>query len=281
MWKFPGQWSNPLCSRDLCHSWSNAGLLTPCPTRELPTEILKKQKQRRKKRREVPGKETYSRLLWGFPDNYGLFLLLGGRGGRVLEKEHLSSYTLCPAVPGELYAWSSSANVYWILCWKTLSQLFRSLSLCAKCQVPIYETLELGCRKYCCLKLYLKREGHTYEWVLWGRGVGGARPRYTETPRPGVQPHTTAVIQTAAVTMPDPEPTVPRGNPMNGYNWLYHLKTIFGVTVVAQRKWIQLGTVRLRVPSLASLSGLSIWRCHELRCRSQTQIRSGGSVALA
>ena len=36
-----------------------------------------------------------------------------------------------------------------------------------------------------------------------------------------------------------------------------------GVPIVAQRKWIQLGTVRLRVWSLASISGLR-FRCHRL-----------------
>ena len=35
-----------------------------------------------------------------------------------------------------------------------------------------------------------------------------------------------------------------------------------GVPVVAQQKWIQLGTMRLQVRSLALLSGLRIWRCH-------------------
>ena len=46
---------------------------------------------------------------------------------------------------------------------------------------------------------------------------------------------------------------------------------------MAQRKRIRLVTVRLRVLSLASLSGLRIWECHELRCRSQTRL---GSVLL-
>jgi len=41
---------------------------------------------------------------------------------------------------------------------------------------------------------------------------------------------------------------------------------------VAQRQWIQLGTMRLRVRSLASLSGLRIQRCYELWCRSQTHL---------
>ena len=36
-----------------------------------------------------------------------------------------------------------------------------------------------------------------------------------------------------------------------------------GVPVMAQQKQIQLGTMRLRVRSLTSPSGLRIWRCHE------------------
>ena len=31
----------------------------------------------------------------------------------------------------------------------------------------------------------------------------------------------------------------------------------------------------------ALLSGLRIWRCHKLSCRSQTLLRSGGAMALA
>ena len=52
------------------------------------------------------------------------------------------------------------------------------------------------------------------------------------------------------------------------------------VPVVAQWKQIQLGTMRLRVRSLASLSGLRIWCCHELWCKSQMWLRSGIAVAL-
>ena len=53
------------------------------------------------------------------------------------------------------------------------------------------------------------------------------------------------------------------------------------VPVRAQQKRIRPGTMRLRVGSLASLSGLRIWRCHELRCRSQTRLRSDVAVAVA
>ena len=56
---------------------------------------------------------------------------------------------------------------------------------------------------------------------------------------------------------------------------------IVRVPVVTQQKRIQLGTTRLRVWSLASLSGLRIWCCRELWSRSQTWLRSGIAVALA
>ena len=42
----------------------------------------------------------------------------------------------------------------------------------------------------------------------------------------------------------------------------------------------RLTSIRTRVRSLASLSGLRIWRCCELRCRLQTRLGSGVAVAL-
>ena len=54
-----------------------------------------------------------------------------------------------------------------------------------------------------------------------------------------------------------------------------------GVPIMGQWKWIQLGTTRLRVWFLASLSGLRIWHCHDLWCRSQMWLGSGDAVALA
>ena len=47
---------------------------------------------------------------------------------------------------------------------------------------------------------------------------------------------------------------------------------------MAQQKRIQLGTMSLRVRSLASLSGLRIQRCHEMWCRSKTGLRSRVAV---
>ena len=51
-----------------------------------------------------------------------------------------------------------------------------------------------------------------------------------------------------------------------------------GIPAVVQQKQIQLGTVRLQVQALASLSGLRIWR--ELWYRLQMQLRSGVAVAV-
>ena len=59
-----------------------------------------------------------------------------------------------------------------------------------------------------------------------------------------------------------------------------HIKLSKGVPVVAQRKQIRLGTMRLRVRSLASLRGLKIWGCRELWCRSQTWLGSCIAAAL-
>ena len=50
-------------------------------------------------------------------------------------------------------------------------------------------------------------------------------------------------------------------------------KIYMGVPVMAQRKWIWLGTMRLWVWSLASISGLGIQGCHELWCRLQMRLR--------
>ena len=55
-----------------------------------------------------------------------------------------------------------------------------------------------------------------------------------------------------------------------------------GVPAAAQQKQIRLGTMRFRVRTLASLSsGLRIWRCRQLWCGSQTQLRSRVAVAVA
>ena len=52
-----------------------------------------------------------------------------------------------------------------------------------------------------------------------------------------------------------------------------------GVHLVAQQKRIRLGTMRLQVRSLASLSGLKIQLCQELQYKSQMWL--GFHVAMA
>ena len=54
-----------------------------------------------------------------------------------------------------------------------------------------------------------------------------------------------------------------------------------GVPVVAQWKRVQLGTMRLPVPSMAWISELRIWCCHELWCSLQKRLRSAIAVAMA
>ena len=65
-------------------------------------------------------------------------------------------------------------------------------------------------------------------------------------------------------------------NPMINFNeYIFDLALTFskmktsGVPIVAQWKLIRLVSMRTRVQSLASLSGLGIWHCHELWCMSQ------------
>ena len=56
-----------------------------------------------------------------------------------------------------------------------------------------------------------------------------------------------------------------------------HFKSSYHGTSETNR----LGTMRLQVPSLASLSALRIWHCRELWCRSQMWLGSGIAVAVA
>ena len=62
----------------------------------------------------------------------------------------------------------------------------------------------------------------------------------------------------------------------------FFLKTqLLGVPVMAQWLMNLKGTMRLRVRSLALLSGLRIQRCRELWCRLQPQLGSCVAVAVA
>ena len=53
-----------------------------------------------------------------------------------------------------------------------------------------------------------------------------------------------------------------------------------GVPTVVQQKQIWLASMRTQVGSLASLSGLRIWLCHELWSRSKVWLGSGVAVAV-
>ena len=53
-----------------------------------------------------------------------------------------------------------------------------------------------------------------------------------------------------------------------------------GAPSVVHWKQIQLGTIRLWVQALSLLSGLRIWHCHELWCRSQMWLGSDVAVAV-
>ena len=63
--------------------------------------------------------------------------------------------------------------------------------------------------------------------------------------------------------------------PLPRHYLFFYLKKFLGVPIVVQQKWIQLGTTRLWVQSLALLGGLRIRRCYDLWCRQQTWLRSG------
>ena len=74
---------------------------------------------------------------------------------------------------------------------------------------------------------------------------------------------------------------------MDKYNGNFNKEKILkrnnrGVPIVAQQKRIQLGTMRLlrSLRFLASLSGLRLWHCRELWCKSQTQLGSCIAVAV-
>ena len=54
-----------------------------------------------------------------------------------------------------------------------------------------------------------------------------------------------------------------------------------GVPIMAQRKQIRLGTLRVQARCLASLSGLRLWHCRGLWCRLQRWLGSGTAVAVA
>ena len=70
------------------------------------------------------------------------------------------------------------------------------------------------------------------------------------------------------------------------FPFLYYLlswsiKSLEGVPIVEQQKWIRLVSMRLQVQSLALLSGSAIRPCHGLWYGSQIRLGSGVAVAVA
>ena len=59
-----------------------------------------------------------------------------------------------------------------------------------------------------------------------------------------------------------------------------YIKQLLGVPLEAQWKQTGLVSVRMRVQSLALISGLRIWHCGELWCRLQAWLGSGIAVAV-
>ena len=78
--------------------------------------------------------------------------------------------------------------------------------------------------------------------------------------------------------------------PLTGISWKrkishVHKDTCTKIVLLEFPLWLsglrtQLVSMRTKVWSLASISGLRIRRCHELWCRWQTQVRSGIAVAV-
>ena len=59
-------------------------------------------------------------------------------------------------------------------------------------------------------------------------------------------------------------------------------KAKLGVLIAAKQvKDPEHFSVKMWVQLLASLSGLRIWRCHKMRCRSQMQLESSVAMAVA
>ena len=106
-----------------------------------------------------------------------------------------------------------------------------------------------GLRIWCCRELCVGRRRGSDPKLLWL----WCRPAATALIRPLAWEPPYAVGVALEKTKRCPLPPAQKSN--------------LGVPVVAQQKRIQLGTMRLQVRSLASLSGLMIWRCCELWCR--------------
>ena len=102
---------------------------------------------------------------------------------------------------------------------------------------------------------------------------GGEEPKWAEGrgPHPDVLTPQSKLLASAVY---------PAGAHVDGVSLLMLKNARHGVPVMVQWKQIQLGTMRLQVQFLTSLSGLRIQCCHELWYKSQMQLRSCIAVAL-
>ena len=66
----------------------------------------------------------------------------------------------------------------------------------------------------------------------------------------------------------------------NIFHELYFTKWIQILEFPSWFRGIRLVSMGTRVRSLVSLSGLRIWRCHEVQCNLQTHLKSGIAVAV-
>ena len=102
----------------------------------------------------------------------------------------------------------------------------------------------------------------TYNTALGNAGF------LTHCAKPGIKPTSSWILVRFITT-----------DNSNSFLLISQKQAKFGVSVVEQQKQIWLGTMRFWVQSLASFSGLRIWCCPDLWCRSKT--RFGSSVAVS
>ena len=100
----------------------------------------------------------------------------------------------------------------------------------------------------------------------------------TQWVRPGIKPASSWILVrfVSAATRGTPSKVILKSPCALSIGKNPSKKMDVGVPVVAQQNRIWLGTMRLQVWSLSSLSGLRIWHCCELWCRSQTHCSGCG-----
>ena len=159
------------------------------------------------------------------------------------------------------------------LCYKRLRRLLCHLPLfCPRmeadshvgsCQVPVWQKTEQGGQPTVPRQQSMGNRGPSSNsqqrilpaarWVILKQNLPPLGPR--------LQPHPTSWLQTSGCFLSKCPITFIKEAPEEFPLWL-------------SRLWTWLVSMRRRVLSLTSLSGLRIQHCHELWCRSQTRLRS-------